>query len=99
MIDISHETLLTFSEACRCLPRRRRGRKASLSTIWRWSRHGLRGIRLEVVRIGGAVFTSREALQRFADRLSVDPARRDGAIDENSRHQASVEAQLRKLGI
>ena len=44
------------------------------STLWRWAKKGLNTpdgekIRLEIVRIGGTNCTSREALQRFIDRL------------------------------
>jgi hypothetical protein len=54
------ESLLSLSEAGRTLPQR-----PSPVTMWRWSRRGIRGIRLESILIGGRRFTSREALGRF----------------------------------
>ena len=54
MIDIASEHLLTPSEAARGLPRRRRGRPIHVSTIFRWIDRGVRGVRLEAIRIGGA---------------------------------------------
>jgi len=69
------EELLTFAEAARLLPRRRRGSKAATSTIWRWSRNGSRGVVLRVVRVGGNVYVPRSALLDFiATRSAVDHA-------------------------
>jgi hypothetical protein len=33
--------------------------------LWRWAARGIRGVRLEVVRVGGTTWTSVEALGRF----------------------------------
>jgi hypothetical protein len=41
--------------------------------VRRWLIHGVRGVRLEGLRRGGRWFTSREALERFFDRLN-EPA-------------------------
>lgn len=61
MIDVSHERLITLSEAARLIPGR-----PHASTIWRWRTRGVKGRKLESVTIGGKAYTSREALQRFA---------------------------------
>lgn len=58
-------------------------------TIYGWARRECRGgITLETVRLGGKVFTSREALKRFADRFDAldqqEPASRP-----NDRRRAS----------
>jgi len=96
MIAIATEDLLTFSQACSYLPRRRRGRKAATSTIWRWATRGLRGVKLEVIRLGGQSYTSREALQRFADRLSGgEPEREEKSLQK----MAMIEAHLAREGI
>jgi len=56
------------------LPRRRRGRKIHVSTVFRWMQQGIRGIRLEGVKIGGTCCTSEAALKRFFAALSAaDP--------------------------
>ncbi len=60
-IDILKEKLLTLEQAARFFP----GRVAP-STIWRWHRKGVRGVRLETIVIGGKRFTSAQALERFA---------------------------------
>src|SRR5947209_2490630 len=61
MIDFASEDLLTLSQAADELPRRRRGRKTHVSTLYRWATAGCRGERLETVQIGATRCTSREA--------------------------------------
>jgi hypothetical protein len=70
MIDSTTETLISLSEAAKAVPRRRKGRKTHLSTIYRWATVGVRGVVLETLQCGGSRVTSREALQRFFERLS-----------------------------
>jgi hypothetical protein len=69
-IDITSERIITLPEAAAMLPARRGGRRVHVSTLFRWAQKGCRGVRLEVVRIGSALHTSREAMQRFCDRLT-----------------------------
>lgn len=46
-IDIQTESLLSLTEATKALPRVN-GKRPSISTLWRWCRRGLRGVRLPV---------------------------------------------------
>ena len=69
-IDLLSDDCLTLAEAAKILPRGRRGKKTHVSTLWRWASCGLRGVRLETIRKGGMIYTSREALRRFFARLS-----------------------------
>lgn len=71
MIDSTSETILTLAQAADDLPRRRRGRKTHVSTLYRWATAGCRGVRLETIQVGATRCTSREALQRFFERLSA----------------------------
>lgn len=64
------ETVLTLPEAAAAIPTQN-GKRPSVSTIWRWCRKGLRGIRLEYLRCGRRILTSREALDRFFTALAV----------------------------
>lgn len=73
MIDIERETILTFSQAAKRLPRLRGNRPVSPCTLWRWATHGLRGIRLGTIKCGGTTVTSSEELTRFFARLSGEP--------------------------
>lgn len=74
MIKLSSETVVALSDAAKLLPRRRRGKKPHRATLYRWASRGLRGTRLEVIRVGGTTCTSHEALQRFFDRLTAATA-------------------------
>jgi hypothetical protein len=69
-IDLNRERPITFAEAAATLPRRRNGSNARPTTLYRWSKAGLRGVRLETIQIGGTRCTSHEALQRFFERLT-----------------------------
>lgn len=70
MIDIEAERVVTLTEAAELIPRRRQHKKCHRATIFRWTRHGLKGVVLESIPIGGTRFTSREALKRFFQRLA-----------------------------
>jgi hypothetical protein len=72
------ETVISLADAANELPRRRRGRRVHVSCVYRWSTTGCRGVVLETIQIGGTRCTSREALQRFFERLSE--SRQAGAV-------------------
>src|SRR4051794_16292033 len=71
MISVGTEQLLTLAQLAKRPPRRRNGRPVHPSTMHRWRHPGIRGIRLECIKVGGAWHTSVEAFQRFCDRLSL----------------------------
>jgi len=75
MIDIKREALIPLFRcpSLRHLPRRRRGKRPHLSTWYRGASRGLRGVRLETVRVGGTLCTSLPAIQRFFDALAPKP--------------------------
>jgi len=70
MIDISNEHLIPIRDVPRQLPPRSTGKRVHISAVYRWIQHGVRGLRLETIKVGGTAYTSQEALQRFADGLS-----------------------------
>ena len=92
------EEVLPFAAAARRLPAMRMGRPVSPATLWRWSSHGVRGVRLETVKIGGTACTSLEALRRFFARLDdanespIPAPTRDGRAEK-------VVAELDLVGI
>jgi hypothetical protein len=59
-INIQTDEMLTLSGAAKRLPNR-----PSASSLWRWCRKGIRGHRLEYIRIGSKIFTTFGALNRF----------------------------------
>jgi hypothetical protein len=102
-IDVTKERIITLGEAAAMLPARRGGRKVHVSTLFRWAQKGCRGVRLEVVRIGSALHTSREAMARFCHRLTEAhpiPAPAEVATPASRREaHANAEKEAKALGI
>ena len=49
-------------------------KEVSPATIWRWTKKGVRGgAKLETVRMGIQLYTTAEAVQRFAAACDADP--------------------------
>lgn len=93
MFDINEE-LIRLEDVRDYVPSSRRGKKLAKSVVYRWALHGIRGVRLETYKIGGARVTSVEAIQRFVENLNAatyqtpavsDAARAKKAADELSR--------------
>jgi hypothetical protein len=108
MIDLSTETTLSLKQAAHISPTGRKGRPTHLSTVWRWILTGAKApdgtlVRLEAVRLGGRWVTSREALQRFAERLTprLDTPAPPQPRTVRARERASrrAEKELEKIGI
>jgi hypothetical protein len=108
MIDLTAETLISLHTAAALLPAGRRGRAVHLSCLLRWILHGAKGpdggrVRLEGARIGGRWVTSKEAVQRFAERLTPDldatPAPPPRTAAKRAKASARASAKLQKLGI
>lgn len=70
MIDLASETVIALKDAPAHLPRRD-GKRIAHCTIWRWAQRGLRGRKLETLKVGGMLCTSTEALQRFFESIST----------------------------
>ena len=102
MIDVNGENVITLTEAAKRLPGRN-GKRLHVSSVFRWAERGVHGIRLEVIKIGGATCTSEEALQRFAERLT---AGRDGqhtpvcrTTKQRERASARADRELTEMGV
>lgn len=105
MIKVADERLMTLTQLAKWLPRRRGNRPVHPSTLHRWRSPGVHGVRLDCIRIGGAWHSSIEALQRFAERLSLEasptnpPAQtQNGAPATDCKHQEDVERELEERG-
>jgi hypothetical protein len=75
-IDPLSDDCITLTEACRLMPRGRRGSRPHLSTLLRWIMHGAPGrdgqrVRLSATRCGARWLTSRSAIRDFCDRLTA----------------------------
>lgn len=65
MLDLNEEKPFNFSTISKQHPIR-----PSVPTLWRWALRGLRGVRLETIKVGGRRYTTFEAIDRFASRLT-----------------------------
>ncbi len=101
MIDTNSESIITLTEAARLLPRRRAGRPVHLSCVYRWCQIGVQGVKLEFTQIGATKCTSREALQRFFDRLTEQAESGHAPLPAPTRLSAarrkSIQAAEKKL--
>ena len=98
MINTLVEWVFPLARAADEAPRRRKGRKTHTSTLYRWSTAGCRGVVLETIQIGATRCTSREALQRFFERLSAGrPGDAPAQPRTPSRRLRDSEAAARKL--
>jgi hypothetical protein len=68
----SPDVLLSLAEAAKLpwLPRRRRGKRPSIPTLWRWARHGCYGVRLKTVSVGATLCVRERDLVEFFDALT-----------------------------
>ena len=73
MIDMNAESLIPLRDVPKLLPLRHGGKRIHLSAIYRWISRGIRGVRLDAIKVGGTTYTSSEAIQRFARGLSKLP--------------------------
>jgi len=96
-IDLTHEDVIPLREAPDLLPRLRRGRKVHVSTLYRWVSRGTNGVRLEAVKVGRTLVTSRQALQRFADRLTAKA--QATPPDDAAPASDETERELDRLGL
>lgn len=96
MIDLTEENVISLTEAAKLFPRRRRGAKPHLSTLWRWATAGYRGAKLETIRVGATLCTSTEAVQRFITAMTTGkPA--DSSAPSPKLRQRQIEAAEKRL--
>ncbi|WP_417851295.1 DUF1580 domain-containing protein [Thalassoglobus sp.] len=94
MINLKTETILTFREAAEHIPG-----SPHLSTLHRWVKYGLKGIRLESCLVGGRRVTSLEAVGRFSEAITQKVDHRTSTtMDDASASLKEVGAELDRLG-
>jgi hypothetical protein len=67
VLDHRSEQLIPLSQVPDHLPRTNAGNRPHPATIYRWVSRGIRGTKLETIRIGGRRLTSVEAIDRFIE--------------------------------
>lgn len=98
MIDIVKEELILFADLPKHLPKR--GKKdIHLSACYRWKNQGVAGIRLETVFMAGHRYTSREALNRFWQAVTVaKDGRQTVATKKATRSKNAANEELNAAG-
>ena len=92
MIDVNRETLLRLKQAAKRLPG-----NVHISTVYRWIKLGVNGgTKLEAVKMGGQLYTSEEAMQRFGNALTTPEGETDVRPDPRT---TAAEAELARLGM
>src|SRR5438067_170498 len=93
MIAIANEHIFPIRRVGKMLPSSQDGKQLHVGTVYRWADIGLlrdgRRVKLETLLIGGRVYTSAEAVQRFLQALNDAPSlpastaaeRADAALD------------------
>jgi hypothetical protein len=108
MSALTTEALLPLARAAALVPPARNGHKTHISTLLRWILHGVRGpdgavVRLEALRLGNRWMTSKEALQRFAERLTPrldgDPVPTPRSPAKRQKADERAAKELDKIGI
>ena len=97
MIDLNQEQLVRISDVPKHLPPRPTGKRVHISAVYRWLLRGIRGVRLESLKIGGTTYTSKEALQRFADRLTGPPADPDTTSATTLTRQKQIDRAAKQV--
>jgi hypothetical protein len=91
MIDISKQQILTLKEAIAVVPKID-GKRPSLGSLYRWVNKGIRGVRLEVISIGGRTCTTRESLNMFFNEVA-QASRRNGMDDGSTRRMRNSKSR------
>ena len=110
-IDLHAESVGTLAEVAAQLPRLS-GRRIHVSTLWRWATKGIKGVRLDYIKMGGRLVTSVEAVARFAAKLTendqkqaendqpaLQKARKKRTPTQHDRDVASARLELERAGI
>lgn len=95
MVDFLLEDRLTLAQLAR-------EEGVHLSTIWRWTLRGVRGVKLGCFSVGGRRFTTRQAHRRFAEACTA-AATPDAPLARTNRQRdaaiSKAERALKDLGI
>jgi plasmid stabilization system protein ParE len=91
-IDLNSEEIIKLSNAPKFIPGR-----PHIATIYRWIARPDGA--LETIKVGGRIFTSVEAIQRFADRCTHPTPTQTRTPKQRQRDIDRAEAELAAAGI
>ncbi|WP_404309460.1 DUF1580 domain-containing protein [Neorhodopirellula lusitana] len=73
-MDILTEDLVTLPQAAKGIPCPAGSRPPHYTTVYRWTKTGIGGERLESIRVGSQLLTSTQAMSRFLERINIEAA-------------------------
>lgn len=91
-MNVTSETPLSLADAARFVGKH-------VATVYRWSTTGVRGVVLETLQVGGTRCTTREALQRFCERLTPTTRGEVPTIDRCSTAAEYAAEELERYGV
>lgn len=103
-IDVHNDKLVELRAVPKLLEKQI-GKRLNISTLYRWQSRGVAGIKLETVAIGGARFTTLDALNTFfaASTLARQGKLSDGTAEGIRRarliRERQLEREAKELGI
>lgn len=74
----------------------------SVSTVWRWTLRGVRGVKLESFAVGGRRYTTAEAFARFVDSTTAAASGEQPQSRTNRQREAAMnraEAELARANV
>jgi len=104
-IDSREEQCYTLSAIRQFLPETSRGNKPHQSVVYRWVTRGLKArdgsvVKLECLICGGAICTSREAIERFFAELTARSGLAPMAPKQDrSKQRTETSLKLQELGL
>ena len=93
-----HEEIVSLNDARSIVPRVGTRCRPDLSTIYRWAMRGIGGIKLETIKVGGVLCTSREALERFFNRDEPVSSPAHKSLGRRSTDITAIEQRLKSKG-
>lgn len=105
-IDTTVERTVPLAKAARQVESSRTDGHAHPGTLHRWRLFGIKGVRLECLKVGGVWHTSPQALQRFFERVTAaeqavtlvnppgTPRPGKSPLTEQADHDARIESEL-----
>lgn len=97
---------ITLQEAAQFVAETTGARRPHINTVLRWARKGVRGVKLDAVRVGRTFWTTRHAVAAFLAKLNSTPETASSVVAaevlqrQRAEHARQVHAALSaKLGI
>lgn len=85
MVKVLEVKLLSMAQAANSLSNR-----PAVSTLWRWSSRGVKGVRLKTLVVGGRRYTTPEFLSEFSARLSDRRTANEPGDSQRDAHDKSL---------